>query len=82
MSSTLFLILHWRDPKLEKLVSNKSVVNIFGNNIDRVWKPDIYFVNGKNVERDTIAGDGRALKIQRGCGVFYIMRYVRGGGRQ
>ena len=66
--------MHWRDPKLENLVSNQSTVSIFGNGIDRVWKPDIYFVNGKKVERDTVLSDGRKMKVRRGVGVIYIVR--------
>ena len=79
MKTTVTLYASWWDPKLENLTSNFEKVNILGNFIDRVWKPDIYFTNGKDVAFDTVPSEGKTITIFNGnnmTGVYYISRFA------
>ena len=74
MKSSLILYMHWRDPKLESLFSNYSTIGFFGQQIDRIWKPNVFFVNAKDVEYVTIPSDERVVKVKHGIGVLYMIR--------
>ena len=74
MKSSLILYMHWRDPKLEGLFSNYSTIGIFGQAIDRIWKPNVFFVNAKDIEAVTIPSDERVVKVKHGIGVLYLIR--------
>ena len=79
MKTTVTLYASWRDPKLESLASNSQKINIIGNSINHVWKPGIYFANGKDVAFDTVPTEGKIMKIFNGhnmTGVYYISRFA------
>ena len=81
MQSTVTLYAAWYDSRFEEIKSKKktSLTNIVGETIDKLWKPDITFVNGKYVQYDLVPSEGRILKVfQEGNlkGLVYIVRLV------
>ena len=81
MKTTLVLYASWRDPKLANLTWKFESLNIIGNSIDNVWKPDIVFDNAKDVDIDSVSSEARTMRILNrhrfAAGVYYISRFAR-----
>lgn len=64
---------YWRDSRLSFLGPIKSLsLNI--KMLERIWRPDTYFYNGKNSYVHTITVPNKLLRISQDGDILYSMR--------
>lgn len=66
----------WRDRRLSFLGPIKSL-SLSIKMLERIWRPDTYFYNGKNSYVHTITVPNKFLRISQDGDILYSMRYVR-----
>ncbi|RWS10662.1 gamma-aminobutyric acid receptor alpha-like protein [Dinothrombium tinctorium] len=65
----------WLDKRLKYEGSYESLsLNI--NMLEKIWKPDTYFHNGKGSYLHTITRPNKFLRIYKSGQVYYSMRYA------
>ncbi|KAI1286118.1 Gamma-aminobutyric acid receptor subunit alpha-6 [Halotydeus destructor] len=63
----------WRDARLG-FESNQPFLSLNINMLEKIWKPDTYFHNGKGSYLHTITRPNKFLRIYRNGDVYYSMR--------
>ncbi|XP_006812797.1 glycine receptor subunit alpha-3-like [Saccoglossus kowalevskii] len=61
-SVTLYLKMKWRDPRLYHNGSDTIIVRT-PEFVNRIWRPDVYFENGKSGNFHGVTSDNRAMSI-------------------
>ncbi|XP_056641890.1 gamma-aminobutyric acid receptor alpha-like isoform X1 [Diorhabda sublineata] len=64
---------YWRDQRLSFLGPIKSL-SLSIKMLERIWRPDTYFYNGKNSYVHTITVPNKLLRISRDGDILYSMR--------
>lgn len=69
----------WKDKRLafENLpgAENLTELPVAIRMLDRIWKPDTYFYNGKQSHIHTVTIPNKFFRIQRDGSLLYSMRY-------
>jgi len=66
----------WRDSRLSFLGPIKSL-SLSIKMLERIWRPDTYFYNGKHSYVHTITVPNKLLRISQDGDILYSMRFVR-----
>jgi len=66
----------WRDSRLSFLGPIKSL-SLSIKMLERIWRPDTYFYNGKHSYVHTITVPNKLLRISQHGDILYSMRFVR-----
>ncbi|ENN83250.1 hypothetical protein YQE_00390, partial [Dendroctonus ponderosae] len=64
---------YWRDQRLSFVGPIKSL-SLSIKMLERIWRPDTYFYNGKNSYVHTITVPNKLLRISQDGGILYSMR--------
>lgn len=64
---------YWRDQRLSFLGPIKSL-SLSIKMLERIWRPDTYFYNGKNSYVHTITVPNKLLRINQDGDILYSMR--------
>lgn len=64
---------YWRDRRLSFLGPIKSL-SLSIKMLERIWRPDTYFYNGKNSYVHTITVPNKLLRISQDGDILYSMR--------
>lgn len=64
---------YWRDQRLSFLGPIKSL-SLSIKMLERIWRPDTYFYNGKNSYVHTITVPNKLLRISQEGDILYSMR--------
>ena len=72
-SVALYLRLKWRDPRITfPACLRRSFLLIETSEIDRIWLPDVYFVDDKHSERHSVVRRNAALRLNRDDSTLYL----------
>lgn len=66
---------YWRDQRLSFLGPIKSL-SLSIKMLERIWRPDTYFYNGKNSYVHTITVPNKLLRISQDGDILYSMRWA------
>lgn len=67
---------YWRDQRLSFLGPIKSL-SLSIKMLERIWRPDTYFYNGKNSYVHTITVPNKLLRISQDGDILYSMRCAK-----
>lgn len=66
---------YWRDKRLSFKGPIKSL-SLSIKMLDKIWRPDTYFYNGKHSHIHTITVPNKLLRLDQNGGILYSMRWV------
>ncbi|KAH8398014.1 hypothetical protein KR222_010174, partial [Zaprionus bogoriensis] len=66
---------YWRDKRLSFQGPIKSL-SLSIKMLDKIWRPDTYFYNGKHSHIHTITVPNKLLRLDQDGGILYSMRYL------
>lgn len=67
---------YWRDKRLSFKGPIKSL-SLSIKMLDKIWRPDTYFYNGKHSQIHMITVPNKLLRLDQNGGILYSMRYVK-----
>ena len=64
----------WRDKRLSYQLANIKELSLSIKMLERIWRPDTYFYNGKQSYVHTITVPNKLLRLKPDGNILYSMR--------
>lgn len=67
----------WEDERLNYTgLANYTRLEFGGDDVDRIWQPDVYFLNDRNYESHKVTANNVMIHVYRNGTIVYSARHV------